>query len=100
MRVVMRVGPAEQMHRPAEIDVAFGADIFEHFGFEQAVDDFIGGRARRADHLGDVADAHRRAVPEQRFEQHDDAVDAAAALAILWRDAARFDQFSHAVAHH
>ncbi|CCV12094.1 hypothetical protein MESS4_370002 [Mesorhizobium sp. STM 4661] len=100
MGVVMRIGPAEQMHRPPEIDVAFGSDILEHFGFEQAVDDFIGGRARRVDHPGDIADAHRRPVLQQGLEQHDDAVDAAPPFAIArLRAGFHFDSTHGAIAH-
>ena len=81
MRVVMAVGPAEQMHGAAEIDMAFGADILQHLGLEQAVDDLVSGRARRVDHPGDVADAHRRTMLEQRLQEHDDPVDATAPVA-------------------
>ncbi len=49
--VVVAVGPAVEVHRPAEIDVAFGADRLQHLRVEQAVDDLVGRRTRRADLL-------------------------------------------------
>ena len=80
-RVRFGIGGAVELHRAAEEHGAVLVHHFQQLGGHEPVDEVVERRAGRAEAAGQIADADRCAAPQQLFEDVDDTVDAALAVA-------------------